>query len=112
MPMFSSTLPSGGAVPSWRARPWRKPGELTAMCSLAVPARDDLIAGRDHVIDGHSHARERRSVHGRDALESVGAAQVTHVSGEGGVVVGVFGGNELVDQLEVADIEALLEEPA
>lgn len=82
------------------------------MCSLAVPAQNDLIAGRDHVIDGHPHVRERRSVHGRDALESVGAAEVTHLSREGGVVVEGFGGNELVDRLEVAGIEALLEELA
>ena len=83
--------------------------ELAAVGSLAVPSQDDLVIRRDHVVDGHPEVWERLAVHGHDALESIGTAQVAHLGGKGWIVVESVWGDELVDQRIVAIVEALLE---
>jgi hypothetical protein len=75
-----------------------------------MPPHHDLIARRDHVIDGDPDIREGRTVHLDRTLENLGATKRTDVSRFGRVMVHSIRRHELIDQCEVALVERLLKQ--
>src|SRR5437763_588762 len=75
-----------------------------------MPAHGDFVASSDYVIDGDAHVREGRAVQLHRVLEDLGATQRTHLSRFGRVVVHCIRRHELIDELEIAFVECLLEQ--
>ena len=86
--------------------------ELAAVRALAVPTQHDLVAGRDHVIDGDPHIGESRAIQAYRALEHLGSAERTKLSRLGRIVVDRLRCDQLVGQLKLAVVEALLKQLA
>ena len=85
--------------------------ELAAVRALAVPPQHDLVAGRDHVIDGDPHIGESRAIQADCALQHPGSTARPQLRR--------FGGDWLTASLrsagrpnKVAVVEGLLEQPA
>ena len=90
-----------------RARPASSP-----RCPLAAPTRRHLVTGRDHVIDSDPPVGKSRTIPAHRALEHLRSTNRTRLSRLSRIVVDRVRCDQLISQLKVAVVEALLQRPA